>query len=180
MPERGADAGYGVDAACLPDDAPAVVRLWGEALGRVEKRQQKLQWFYAHPGRERARLFVLRHTGEIVGATGIGPRSLWWRGSSVDAALMGDFAVASRHRTLYPAMLLQRSTLQQGLQEYALLYGFPNARSLPVVRRVGYQVLPGMARYARMRRSAAGSAARAAARAGSDAPAPGAAHGVAA
>lgn len=157
MPERqpaaAPHAAYRVDAGRLPDDAAAVLAVWSEALGHAERRPAKLQWFYADRADAAARLLVLRHGDDAVGATGIGPRALSWRGHGLDAALMGDFAVDSHHRTLYPALLLQRSALEQGLARHVLLYGFPNAKSLPVVRRAGYRVLPGMGRYARVLRS---------------------------
>lgn len=146
--------GYRVDVAVLPDDAQAVIEVWSEALGYAGRRPAKLDWYYTRHPTARARLLVLRHGRSIVGATGLAPRRMVWRGEPVDAALMGDFAVHSRHRTLFPALTLQQAALRQGLAEHALLYGFPNAKSLPVVRRVGYRVLPGMARHARVLHSA--------------------------
>ncbi len=147
------EAAYRVDVARLPDDASAVLEVWSEALGHAERRPAKLQWFYAQRGPTAAAVLLLRHGARVVGATGIGQRLLHWRGQRFDAALMGDFAVDSRHRTLYPAVFLQRTTLERGLERHALLYGFPNAKSLPVVRRAGYRVLPGMERHARALRS---------------------------
>lgn len=153
MAELGPESAYHADTARLPDDAEAIVGVWSEALGHAERRPAKLAWFYASRRAGMAELFVLRHDARVVGVTGIGQRVLVWREQVLDAALMGDFAVDSRHRTLYPALLLQRTALAQGLLRHVLLYGFPNTKSLPVVRRVGYQVLPGLVRHARVLRS---------------------------
>ena len=155
MAEMTPESAYRVETANLAVEATAVIEVWSEALGHAERRPAKLTWFYAARAAGVAELFVLRHEGRVVGVTGIGQRRLMWRDRAFDAAQMGDFAVDSRHRTLYPALLLQRAALEQGLARYVLLYGFPNAKSLPVVRRVGYRVLPGMARHARVLRSEA-------------------------
>ncbi|MBU6439335.1 MAG: GNAT family N-acetyltransferase [Betaproteobacteria bacterium] len=140
---------YRVEPARLPEQAAAVVELWSQALGYAERRPLKLDWFYLRNPAGQPRLLLLVHDQRVVGVTGLGGRHLGWQGRDLDAALMGDFAVDSHHRTLYPALLLQRAALEQGLARHGLLYGFPNAKSLPVVRRAGYQVLPGMGRYAR-------------------------------
>ena len=153
-----ADAGapdYRVEPARLPEQAQSIVALWSEALGFAERRPLKLDWFYLRNPAGEPRLLLLMHEARVVGVTGLGGRRLCWRGRELDGALMGDFAVDSHHRTLYPALVLQRAALEQGLERHELLYGFPNAKSLPVVRRAGYQVLPGMGRYARALRSEA-------------------------
>ncbi len=146
---------YSVEPARLPEQAGAIVELWSQALGYAERRPLKLDWFYMrHPSGE-SRLLLLHHGGRVVGVTGLGNRPFSWHGRELDAALMGDFAVDRHHRTLFPALTLQRAALEQGLARHGLLYGFPNTKSLPVVRRAGYQVLPGMGRYARALRSEA-------------------------
>ncbi len=146
---------YRVEPARLPEQAGAIVKLWSQALGYAERRPLKLDWFYMRHPSGQPRLLLLHHAGRVVGVTGLGSRPLSWHGRELDAALMGDFAVDSHHRTLFPALMLQRAALEQGLARHALLYGFPNAKSLPVVRRAGYQVLPGVGRYARALRSEA-------------------------
>ena len=154
MPEAPAPD-YRVEPARLPEQAAAVIELWSQALGFAERRPLKLDWFYLRNPAGQPRLLLLVHEARVVGVTGLGGRYLGWQGRELDAALMGDFAVDSHHRTLYPALLLQRAALEQGLARHQLLYGFPNAKSLPVVRRAGYQVLPGMGRHARALRSEA-------------------------
>ncbi len=146
---------YRVEIARLPEQAGSIVELWSQALGYAERRPLKLDWFYLRHPEGQSCLLLLHHGGQVVGVTGLGSRPLSWHGRELDGALMGDFAVDSHHRTLFPALMLQRAALEQGLGRHGLLYGFPNAKSLPVVRRAGYQVLPGMGRYARALRSEA-------------------------
>jgi hypothetical protein len=63
-------------------------------------------------------------------------------------------AVSPQHRTLFPALLLQKSLRETGLQDHECLYGFPNAKAAPVFQRAGYRKLGMMTRYVRVVRTA--------------------------
>jgi hypothetical protein len=75
-------------------------------------------------------------------------------GQPIHAGLLADFGVVAEHRTLYPAMLLQTSLRDQFLPQLGLIFGFPNPKSEPVVKRLGYAVAGPMVRYVRVLRSA--------------------------
>jgi hypothetical protein len=62
-------------------------------------------------------------------------------------------AVSPQHRTLFPALLLQKALREAGLVEGDCLYGFPNAKAAPVFQRLGYQKLGMMTRYVRVVRA---------------------------
>lgn len=119
----------------LPDTAP----------GRYE-------WLYE---RGQARGWLLRDAhGTAVGATGLMPRSMCVAGQQVPAGQAIDLNIDAEHRTVGPALGLQRAvtaTVQQ--RECALLYAFPNALSEPVLRRVGYRPLGAFERWAKPLRS---------------------------
>jgi hypothetical protein len=77
---------------------------------------------------------------QVVGTTALFPRRLLVDGTSLRAAVAGDFAVEPKHRTLYPAMVLQKAALaacQAGV--FDVLYGFPNNAARPVQFRAGYR-----------------------------------------
>jgi len=64
-----------------------------------------------------------------------------------------DLAVVPEHRSLFPALLLQRSLQQAVPGDLAALYGFPNPRAVPVFTRVGYSRALDVQRFVRVLRS---------------------------
>jgi hypothetical protein len=68
-----------------------------------------------------------------------------------------DFVALPEYRTLFPALFLQKEIRRIALetnQTHSVLYGFPNPKSLAVVKRVGYQLVGQIVRRARVVRSA--------------------------
>ncbi|MDE1952799.1 MAG: GNAT family N-acetyltransferase [Betaproteobacteria bacterium] len=148
-------ASYRVEPADLDHDAAQIVALWSLNLGHAERRQAKLDWFYRNNPMGIPQVLLLKHgqSAEPIGTVGLGARILRCGPHSVRAGLMADFAVNIQHRTLFPALTLQRAVLEQGLARHELLYGFPNAKSLPVVQRAGFDVAGGLSRYVRVLRT---------------------------
>jgi hypothetical protein len=70
------------------------------------------------------------------------------------AGSMVDFVVLPRHRTLFPAISLQRELKRHALTRCEILYGLPNPMSLAAIRRIGYKPVGKMVRRARVLRSA--------------------------
>jgi hypothetical protein len=66
------------------------------------------------------------------------------------ALLSADFAVDRQHRTVLPAIRLQRAAYEDGRTQAEILYGFPNFRAVGVFERVGYRVLGRMQRYVKV------------------------------
>jgi len=145
-------ASYRVEPADLDKDAAQIVALWSFNLGHAERRQAKLDWFYRNNPAGVPQVLLLKHgqSVEPIGTVGLGARILRCGPHSVRAGLMADFAVNTQHRTLFPALTLQRAVLERGLARHELLYGFPNAKSLPVVKRAGFDVAGGLSRYVRV------------------------------
>lgn len=148
-------ASYRVEPADLDNDAQHIVALWSFNLGHAERRQAKFDWFYRHNPAGIPQVLLLKHVQceAPIGTVGVGARSLRCGPHSVRAGLMADFAVNTQHRTLFPALTLQRAVLEQGLAQHELLYGFPNAKSLPVVKRAGFEMAGGLNRYVRVLRT---------------------------
>ena len=87
---------------------------------------------------------LLLHSGndQVVGSTGLMRRNLCVFGEMLPAGQAIDLNVDHDHRTIGPALELQRAVIDAVSDgELGLVYGFPNRRSEAVLRRVGYQVL---------------------------------------
>jgi hypothetical protein len=75
-----------------------------------------------------------------------------------DAPRMGGvlvgLAVQSAHRSLFPAVQLQRALIAHAAASFNVLYGFPIHRVAPVFARVGYRRIGELTRHATVIRSA--------------------------
>lgn len=140
---------YSVHAGHVQRDRATVLGIWKGNLGREDHLEAKYDWFYARCpwGEPIVRLLHHDATQEWVGAAAIGRRRMRWNGREIRAGVLVDMAVVPRHRTLGPALLLQRELFGHAMQEFDLVYGFPNVRAVPVVKRVGYVKLTDIVRY---------------------------------
>ncbi|MHA1232669.1 MAG: GNAT family N-acetyltransferase [Candidatus Helarchaeota archaeon] len=78
----------------------------------------------------------------VVGMTSIFPRKFWHQNEVILAGITGDFAVDKNYRFLGPALQLQRRVVEScDTNIYKFLYGYPNNKSEPVQRRVGFKVI---------------------------------------
>ena len=148
---------YAVEPASLETDRDVIIALWASNLGQPERRRDKFDWFYLrNPGGRPTVVLARSPVGSLhsVGVLGLGPRQMQIDGERINAGLMADFGVSAEHRTLYPAMLLQTTLRDLCLPGLGLMFGFPNPKSEPVVRRLGYSVVGRLVRYVRVLRSA--------------------------
>lgn len=153
--DRADVAGYAVEDGDLVRDRDAAVSVWQASLGKAEGRAAKFDWFYrAAP--DGALLQVLRAGPErnIVGTAGVGWRRMRIGARRLRGGLLADMAVLAGHRVLGPALQLQRAACEQALAAGDLVYGFPNANSVPVVKRLGYTKVGDMALHVRALRHA--------------------------
>lgn len=136
---------YRVAQADLACDRTALVSVWARNLaGPTEER---LGWLYSAEGG--GRCWLLRtQEGDVVGSTGLAPRRLRIGGRDVPAGQAVDLAVDREHRTLGPAVTLQRALLAElegvGI---SLAYAFPNHSSEPILARAGYRTVGAMIRW---------------------------------
>jgi hypothetical protein len=131
-------------------DLEVITGLWARTLAQPGDLRAYFRWYYEDNPLGAATCFLLySDTGEAVGCAGLGRRTFYQAGRPLQAALLGDFAVLPQHRTLMPALLLQRAVRGHARGAFDLAYGFPNQQALPVVRRVGFQPVGVMGRYVR-------------------------------
>ena len=132
----------------------AVISVWHGNLGQPARHAGKFDWFYRACPFGEPLIQLLRHapTATWVGTCAAGPRRMLWQGREIRAGVLVDMAVDAAHRTLGPAMMLQSALMAAAADRFDLLYGFPNRKSLPVVRRLGYVELGQLPRFTRVLR----------------------------
>ena len=148
-------SGYRCEPANLISDQADILSIWSGNLGNAAKQAAKYDWFYLGSEAGCPVVSLLRHeeTGRRVGIAAAGPRRAFWNGRDVRIGVLVDLAVLPEHRSLYPALLLQRSLQQSVPGDLAALYGFPNPRAVPVFTRVGYTKTLDFRRFVRVLRS---------------------------
>lgn len=126
--------------------------LWLGGLIEAQWLEAKHAWFYQGHVTEVPRVLALCHGDEakVVGVGAIGARVMACEGQSLRAGIRVDFVVAPQHRTLFPAMQLQRAVMADGLAHEDILYGIPNAGAEKVLRRIGFNREITVERYARV------------------------------
>jgi hypothetical protein len=151
---------YSVRRARFPQDRLTLIDIWRGNLGDPDQLDRKYEWFYESSPTGWPLAMLLEFDDEThdsgsqpVGVAAAGPRSFQVGNKQVDAAVLVDMAVSKQHRTLYPALLLQRTLLAEGLSLTPLLYGFPNRKAAPVFHRAGYRKLGMIVRYVRVLRA---------------------------
>ena len=148
-------SGYLCEPANLVSDRADILSIWKGNLGNAAKQAAKYDWFYVASEAGSPVVSLLRHaeTGRRVGVAAAGLRRALWNGREVRIGVLVDLAVLPEHRSLFPALLLQRSLQQSVPLELAALYGFPNPRAVPVFTRVGYSKTLDVRRYVRVLRT---------------------------
>ncbi len=137
-----------------------LLRLWSENLQLERSPEAKYAWLYDDAPQRPDDVFLLRASLDgatsTVGTAGLGVRrfQLGDVAPDVTAGLLADLAVDKAHRSVGPALALVREVKSFALAGHALAYGFPNALAQGVFKRVGYDVLGTIGRYARVLRHA--------------------------
>jgi ribosomal protein S18 acetylase RimI-like enzyme len=146
---------YTVERGEVARDRDTVLGIWRGNLGRDERMRAKFDWFYCSCPFGEPLLVLLRHAASdaLVGVAAIGPRRMLWGTREVAAGVLVDLAVSPEHRSLGPALMLERELAAAGGARFDLLYGFPNLKATALLKRLGvYEPLGSIVRYARVLR----------------------------
>lgn len=143
---------YATRAGDVAGDRDTVIAVWQGNLGSASGHAAKFDWFYrACPyGQPLVQLLYHEPSSACIGTCAAGPRRMLHQGREIRAGVLVDMAVEAQHRTLGPAMILQAALMAAASGRFDLLYGFPNRKSLPVVKRLGYNVLGYLPRFTRV------------------------------
>lgn len=134
--------------AVTPIDALAgqstVVDLWERNLHAGSA--DRYAWLY---GRGPATGWLLRSAaGEPIGSTGMMLRRIRSEQGPLRAGQAIDLNVDREHRSVGPALALQRAVVANAREgTLDLIYGFPNQESKAVFRRLGYRTIGSFARW---------------------------------
>src|SRR5690349_12581239 len=106
---------------------PEVLELWRQTRRNQSDLENLYRWYYLGGSDRDNRCFVVEHAeqtgGRLVGATGLGVRKFRLGRDRVSAGLLGDFFVHQAHRSLFPALALQRAATESALPNTAFVYG---------------------------------------------------------
>lgn len=138
----GLKMGYKANQADLSRDKDAVVSFWNGIQQRP--LDAKFEWIYLGNPNGKASLWMVHHeeTSALSGMTALFPRIFSIKEDSRYCAVAGDLLVHPKHRSLGPALMLQRNVVSKAKNgEYCFIYGFPNKSAEAVWKRIGYKFL---------------------------------------
>lgn len=132
-------------------DRESVVKIWRDNLQCKYDPEEKYNWLFVNSPFGPGQIYQLVDTEQeqVVGVQGISIRNFKNIHGTIRIGLFSDFAVDTRHRTLGPGLKLINHTNTHGLNHCDMIYGFPNKKSLPVVKRAGFNCDNNMVRYSR-------------------------------
>lgn len=130
---------YSVTALDPRSDRWQLVSLWNRNW-LAPPPETRWDWLYRSGA---GRGFLLHDAADgCVGACGLMPRTIRVGGTDVRAGVAADLSVDQAHRSVGPALKLERALAraadESGLR---LIYAFPNRRSEPIFERIGYRRL---------------------------------------
>lgn len=136
-----------------------LVRLWTDNLQMRGNPRHKFEWYYRDNPLGPATAFLLEYASpegaaHIVGSCGVGTRRVFAGGRPLTAALFADFTVDKAHRTLMPALVLQRALCAYATASHDFAYAFPNDAAVGIFNRIGLQTIGRARRYVKVLRSA--------------------------
>jgi hypothetical protein len=129
-----------------PPDKSRLLALWRRNLPTAS--EGRLAWLY--DGGRATNWFVSTQTGDVVGATGLMRRRMKLGPHLLEAGNAIDFNVDQEHRSVGPALQLQRAvTGSLPSSAMPLVYALPSPEATAVMKRTGYRVLGQLNRWAR-------------------------------
>jgi hypothetical protein len=114
--------------------------------------ERRFSWLYrANPDGQAWSWFLFQDSpAQVVGVTSVFPRAMWVGDEIKVCGQVGDFAVSASHRSLGPALLLQRATFEPvDRGQIAFCYDCPpHAAGMSIFRRLGMRPNCTVHRYA--------------------------------
>jgi len=127
--------------------AEEVLSLWSRNLPQATF--ERYAWLYGRSAASRAWL-LLGPNLRAIGSTGLMPRRMSLCGATHECGSAIDLNVDREHRTVGPALALQRSLVRDAAQgNLPLIYALPSPNAVPVMRRLGYVAIGEMRRWAK-------------------------------
>jgi predicted N-acetyltransferase YhbS len=127
-------------------DRQAILELWQRNLPEADF--VRYAWLYDRG--PTVGLLLRDEAGEPVGSAGLMRRTVRVFGHDVTAGQAVDLNVDRTHRTIGPALALQRAVIATADERQCeFIYGFPNPQSEAVLRRGGFREIGRLGRWVR-------------------------------
>lgn len=146
---------YTVYEADIKEDKARILKFWSDNHPRSLDRKYK--WMYEENPAGKAKVWMIEHkeSGRCVGIAALFPRKFSVRGKSFVAGVSGDFLVDQHHRSMGPAIMLQRCIISAADKRVVdFVYGFPNKKAEPIMKRVGCRILGSRTRLVKIVKTA--------------------------
>lgn len=143
--------------ADLQIDRDHVVGAWAlglEGLIDAAADEKFRQCYVDNPAGEGICLLLYEQLGQpAIGAQGLIPRTFYFGQDRFSVATLADFVVAPEHRSLGPALILMRSSIECSQDRFEFAYGTPNDKSVAILNRAGIRPFGTLTRYTKLIRS---------------------------
>ncbi|OLD57053.1 MAG: hypothetical protein AUI54_04135 [Acidobacteria bacterium 13_1_40CM_2_56_5] len=137
-----------IRAADLNRDRDELVRFLAENLA-PGAHASRFDWLYLEGPQGQARAWMaVDELGRTIGLAAAFPRDFWVGNRVEQVWVLGDFCIAKEHRSLGPALSLQRTCLES--LDNGICYDFPSPSMLPIYRRLGVPTLGQHVRYVKL------------------------------
>jgi hypothetical protein len=146
--------GLVIRAGDLETDRPVALEMFRRYLN-PRYDVGRFDWMYRRNPHGPGRLWVATDASgdSVVGVAGAFPRRMYVAGREELALVLGDFCVSDRHRSLGPALCLQRACLSAvSTGGIGFCYDFPSPRMMAVYQRIGVGARGQMIRLRRLLR----------------------------
>ncbi len=145
---------YTVEVANLAQDPSDLLALWVNNLPGFDAANARAKFqlgYVANPAGVSRILLLLADDAapKAQGAQGLHARRFQLGTQVMTAAALADLVVNAEHRSLGPALMLMRSSVETAQTSYDFTYGLPNERAAAVCTRVGLMPLGVVRRYAK-------------------------------
>ena len=147
---------YGVKVATVINEREQICALWRTGLTAANLYEEKFDWYYRNTPEGTPDALFLHHDSntDAIGVAAVGHRRMRFNDTMLTTGVLVDFVVQPGHRTLFPALFLQREMHKFALLTHPIIWGLPNPRATAVFGRAGYSCIGQMVRYVRVIRSA--------------------------
>jgi hypothetical protein len=112
----------------------------------------RYEWLYCKNPHGRARAWVASGPDEqkVIGFAAAFPRRMQFEGKTIRGYVLGDFCIHPAHRSLGPALALQRMSMEALSDEGAeFVFDFPSTSMLAIYKRLGIGISGTMIRFAK-------------------------------
>jgi hypothetical protein len=142
---------YRVARADLHRDREEILAIWKRDLPLLPLQGRHLDWGYVNNPFSEGRVWKLTGDGHTVGVGSLVIRRFTVAGSVVLAGRFGGFAVAQPHRSLGPALMLQRAVLGDcGRDGLGVIYTCAPQAIVGMTSRAGYHQVVRLTRYVKV------------------------------